>query len=275
MLDSFDYKEPSCVICGGKDFYYPQSDKQTSSIPVRNVIEKLDGCFETNDLDGAERLLDYWYNEAEAINDKRGLLAILSEQMGLYRKLNDKEKGLNSSYKGLALAEELRLTDTISGATVALNAATTLKAFGKSKESIPIYEKVRAVYESKLSADDKKMAGLLNNMALACVDEEYFDKAEKNYEKAITLLSKNENAENEIAITYVNMAHLYLKKCGEDDRIYDCMEQAWKYLSSEKTARNGYHAFVCEKCVPSFEFFGYFVYANELKGRIKKIYERT
>ena len=276
VLDAFDYKEPSCVSCGGKEFYYPHSDEQTGSIPVRNIIEKLDGCFETNDLVGAERLLDYWYSEAEAMNDKRGLLAILSEQMGLYRKTNNKEKGLESSYRGLDLLKELNLLDAVSGATIALNAATTLKAFGKSTESIPIYKEVQTVYENKLSADDKKIAGLLNNMALAYVDAGEYSEAEKNYKRAITVLSKNTNTENEIAITYINMAHLYRNEYGESEqKIYDCMEKAWEYLSSEKIKKNGYHAFVCEKCAPSFEFFGYFVYADDLKGRIKEIYERT
>ena len=275
VLDAFDYKEPSCVLCGGKEFYYPHPDEQTGSIPVRNIIDKLDGCFETNDLAGAERLLDYWYSEAEAMNDKRGLLAILSEQMGLYRKTNNKEKGLKSSYRGLDLLKELNLLDAVSGATIALNAATTLKAFGKSTESIPIYKEVQTVYENKLSADDKKIAGLLNNMALAYVDAGEYSEAEKNYKRAVTVLSKNTNTENEIAITYINMAHLYRNEYGESEQIYDCMEKAWEYLSSEKIKRNGYHAFVCEKCAPSFEFFGYFIYADELKGRIKKIYERT
>ena len=42
MIDPFDYKEPSCATCGGKDFYYPNPDAPKGRIPVSRIIEKLD-----------------------------------------------------------------------------------------------------------------------------------------------------------------------------------------------------------------------------------------
>ena len=38
--------------------------------------------------------------------------------------------------------------------------------------------------------------------------------------------------------------------------------------------RNGYYAFTCRKCAPSFGYFGYFVYEKELNERADIIYER-
>ena len=39
--------------------------------------------------------------------------------------------------------------------------------------------------------------------------------------------------------------------------------------------RDGYYAFVCEKCASVFGYFGYFVYEKELEKRARDIYERS
>lgn len=275
MLDPFDYKEPSCALCGGKEFYYPSEDTPVESIPIRKITEKLDAAFEKNDYTEAERLLDYWENEARALKDKRGELGIISEKTGFYRKTGNEKKGLESVYRGLELIEELGLTESVSGATVMLNAATTLKAFGKASEALPLYEKVKRVYEKELDAFDGRIAGLCNNAALAYVDAGDFAKAENLYLKALDILSHNQKSENEIAITYVNLAHLYENIEEKQDKVYECIEKAIEYLDSPETERNGYHAFVCSKCAPSIGYFGYFVAKERLDNRVKEIYERN
>ena len=41
------------------------------------------------------------------------------------------------------------------------------------------------------------------------------------------------------------------------------------------TARDGNYAFVCEKCAPTFHYYGYFLWGAELEERARAIYERT
>lgn len=273
-IDPFDYKEPACPVCGGEDFYYPDPEKPSGTIPVRQMTEKLDSFLNRNDMIGAERLLDFWLSEARALKDKRGELSVLSEQMGLYRKLGKKEEGVSSVEDGLRLIDELSLWDTVSGATIALNAATTYKAFGYPEKGIAVYERVEKVYESALSPVDVRKAGLYNNRALGLTDLGRFAEAERDYLSALAILKANSGEENDVAVTYVNMAHLY-EKLNEDERVYECMEKALEYLNGEKTVRNGYHAYVCSKCAPSFEYFGYFLASEELSARAKEIYERA
>ena len=50
MIDPFDYKEPSCALCGGEAFYYPDADAPKGRVPIDRIIAKLDGYFEKNDL---------------------------------------------------------------------------------------------------------------------------------------------------------------------------------------------------------------------------------
>jgi len=78
-----------------------------------------------------------------------------------------------------------------------------------------------------------------------------------------------------MAISHINLAHLYYDIDNFDDRIYEEVEKAWELLSDSRNARDGNFAFVCSKCYPSFAFFGYFEYENRLKEIVEEIYEGT
>ena len=60
MIDEFDYKEPSCALCGGKEFYNPELATAKGRIPVKRIIEKADEYYNKNDLASAKRHLEYW-----------------------------------------------------------------------------------------------------------------------------------------------------------------------------------------------------------------------
>ena len=51
-------------------------------IPMDRIIGKLDRLYEADDTAGAERLLLYWYEEAKAESDERGMLSLSGELMG-------------------------------------------------------------------------------------------------------------------------------------------------------------------------------------------------
>ena len=77
------------------------------AIPVSRVLEKLDGYLNKKDFAAAERHLSYWLSDAEAENDRRGMLTILNEQIGFYRKQQREAESLAASDRAIALAEEL------------------------------------------------------------------------------------------------------------------------------------------------------------------------
>ena len=163
----------------------------------------------------------------------------------------------------------------MSGATVMLNAATTMKCFGQTEASIPVFSHVCRVYAQNLDPMDYRFAGLYNNMALSCADAGRYEEAERYYQLAMKIMSKLPAGENEIAVTLCNLAELYDRQDHEDMRIGQCMERAWEVLNTPGLPRDGYHAFSISKCVPSFDYFGYFLWAKELKERAEKIYGGT
>ena len=250
--------------------------KQNKSIPVKRIIEKLDSFFATNDLEGAVTLLEYWQKEAKSLRDLSGELSIVNEMLGLYRRTNDKGKGLSAINRALELICYKGLENDISGATIVLNAATTCKAFGDLERAVTLYEKASSVYHEKLSPDDLRIAALYNNFATTLTDLDRFDEAEKLYNKAILLTGAKLEGLLDCAVSYVNLAHLFEKSEGlESEKIEECLEKAESLLNDKRLERNPYYAFVCEKCAPSFDYFGFFFFANELYERSKKIYEGT
>lgn len=244
-----------------------------STIPVSRVIQKLEECFAVNDMEAAGRLLEYWEQEAVALGDLSGELSVVNELLGYYRKVGDSQKGLRSVSRSLELLALLHQENEVSGATVILNAATTMKAFGKAEQALPLYEKTQKIYTEKLPADDNRFGGFYNNKALALVDVKRYQEAEDCYHCALTVVGETQP---DSAVTYVNMAHLYEVWLDDSEqKIAECLQKAEDILNHPYMEQNAYYAFVCSKCAPSFDYFGFFVTAQELQERAKRIYEGT
>lgn len=275
MINGEDYKEPSCALCGEKEFYNPDKNEVKGRIPVMRIVEKVNAFFDKNDFCGAGNLLEYWEKEANELGDKNGELSIESELLGFYRKTGKKEKAENACNRAIELISELGLLGTVSAATVFLNIATVKKAFGEPETAVYYYENALTIYNDKLDKNDARFAGLYNNFALALVDLKRFKEAEKLYLSAIEIMKNTEKGQPDCAISYVNLAHLYLDKGESKDKIEDCLFNAYNLLNDEKTAQNGYTAYVLEKCAPSFGFFGFNLIENEFNKKSKELYERA
>ncbi len=248
-----------------------------TSVPVMRIIQKLDEHLKTNDLDAAERHLDYWQNEAVNIGDIRGELSVVNEFLGLTRRMNKREKGLSAVSRALELLSLTGSENSSSGATVLLNAATTCKAFDHPERSVELYERTMEIYKKqRVPENDLRYAALYNNYGTTLVDLKEFEKAEEYYKIALKITSGSALGLLDNAVTEVNMAHLYEAAEGlESEKIAFCLERAEKILSRDDIAHNSHFAFVCEKCAPSFDYFGYFLFADKLRKLSRKIYERT
>ncbi len=274
MIDKFDYLEPTCPLCGGKEFYYFDKDAPIGRIPLGRIIDKVDALFNKNDYVEAGKLLEYWKGEAVALKDKNGELSIQNELIGFYRKQYEIEKGVDAIKRALVLVEELKQGEMASGATVFINCATAYKEFGIDEEALPLYERAEEIYKRVLDGSDARFGGLYNNMAWTLQGLGQFEKAEKAYKLALEVMSKVENGEAEMAITYVNLAHMY-ENLENAEKIRECMLNAYTLLKNTKLSHDGYYAFVLEKCAPSFGYFGFIEESQQMKEEAKRIYERS
>ena len=229
---------------------------------------RLDAALAAEEYEAAEQQLEAAHREALAARDLRFLNLIENEQMGLYRRLGRGEEALAVAKCALA---RLGLTGTVGleAATTRLNAATVLKSLGKNSEALALYEAARPTYERTLSRSDPRLAALYNNTATALVALSRFREAYELYSRALSVLSARDMGCAEAAMTYLNIAEAIEAEQGALDgegEINACLDRA-RDLLEHHPVRDIAYAFACEKCAPTFSYFGRFAYAAEITAR--------
>jgi tetratricopeptide (TPR) repeat protein len=270
-------------------------------VPQRRIIDKMDEYMSRRDYRGAERHLLYWLEEAKLGGDLQGQLMLRNELVGHYRKTGQKEPAMESAAMALDLLRELDMENTITAGTTYVNIATACGAFGDHERAIRLFEKARAAYESSSQTETQLLGGLYNNMALTCTELGRCEEALALYEKAADLMGRVPDGELEQAITYLNMANTVEVQLGleaGEQQINALVERAEELLKAkgeellgkgeaaltdgtdlramkqEERARLGYYAFVCEKCAPTFAYYGYFMTAESLTERSEELVKR-
>ena len=269
-----DYAEPRCLLCD-EPF---GAEPDVRPVPQQRIVQKLDEYMSRRDYAGAERHLLYWLEEARLGHDQRGELVIRNELVGHYRKAGNREKALENGEAVLALLEALDFAGTISAGTSYVNVATACSAFGENERALALFEKARAVYESLPLTQPHLLGGLYNNMALVYKALGRYGEALELYDKAMEKMGEVPGGVLEQAITCLNMADVVAAEQGMEEgetRIFALVDRAYELLHDKSAPHDGYYAFVCEKCAPSFAYYGYFAAAEELQNEAREIYERA
>ncbi len=270
-----DHNEFCCVFDTSQYTGTPDTAPCPNVLSVPLLIQEVDELCGAGHEREARDLLESSLAKVRAHSDWRSELTVLSELLGQYRRTGEKDKGLRTVSEALELVRIHGLGRTVSGATVLLNAATTLKAFGHAKESIPVFTHVARVYADNLDPADYRFAGLYNNMALSYDETGDIANAERCFHLALAILEKLDRQANDCAVTWCNLAELYGRRDPEDERVGECLEKAWDCLNAPGLAQDGYHAFTVSKCAPCFDYYGFFLYAKQLRERAEKIYAGT
>ena len=251
---------------------------------AKRFLEKIDSCYKKNDMREAKECIEFWENEARNKGDERLLLTILNEAMGVYRRMQKKNKALSAMEESLNLIEKLNLQNNLSGATIYINSATTLSFCGKEKEGLSLYDKAANCYELSNKNETYEYATLLNNKASTLYELKKYDEAEKNWISAIDILTKINDIDEhkkkyngEIAISLVMLAHLYFDRTNNPDgatykKIEEHLNEAEKYLTDENQVKDANYAYALKKCASSFDYFDRKDFAINLRKEANKIY---
>ncbi len=272
-LEKEDYIDPRCVLCGK-----PGEEESARPVPVGRILDRLREYEDRSDWEAVERHLKYWLAEAEANRDERGQLMLNNELMGYYRKQEKQEEAFRHAARAAELVEKLGMEDTVTAGTTWVNAGTVREAFGDAVGGLAFFEQARANYEKNLPDGDGRLGGLYNNMALSLAVCGRYGEATEMFRRAINIMKKQEFGELEQAITWLNMADAAEAALGPEaaeDEVEEYLETAEKLLDTESLPRNGYYAFVCEKCAPVFGHYGWFATEAELKRRAEEINDRA
>ena len=248
------------------------------SVPQQRIADKLDEYLSRRDDAGAERHLLYWLEEARQGGDRRGELFVCNELIGHYRKNNRRDEAFRFSERALALLNELGLRSGVTAGTTLVNAATACSAFEEYERALALFRAARTAYESGPEPAPNLLGGLYNNMALACKELGRYEEAYELYEMAMNKMAEVPGGALEQAITCLNVADTVAAELGSEageQRIAELLDRAYALLQDESAPRDGYYAFVCEKCAPGFSYYGYFAAAEELRQTAERIYERN
>ena len=200
---------------------------------------------------------------------------LLGELVGHYRKTGQRDKALENGDAALALLERMDYGDTISAATTFVNFATALNAFGENERALALFGRARPIYESSPATRPELLGGLYNNMALTCTALGRYEEASALYDRAMNAMAGVPHGALEQAITCLNRADLVEARDGMEAgerEIYALADQAVALLDDPSLEHDGYYAFVCEKCDPTLEYYGYFDDARRLKEEAERIY---
>ena len=231
------------------------ADKK-EAIPVSRFIDKLDGCFAHNDMKGARECIQFWENEARRVDDRKGLLTVLNEAVGYYRRTQKRTRALEAAEECLKLVDALGLSETVSAATVYINAATTRSFFGNEEEALALYRRAASCFEAEHRTESYEYAALLNNRAATLYALKQYAEAETDWLAAVDILKRIGYHAGDIAVSLIMLAHLTFDR---DDTAYDKVEalldEAWEYINSEDQLKDGNYAYILRKCAPSLEYF--------------------
>ena len=249
-----------------------------SRIPQRRIVEKMDEYMSRRDYPGAERHLLYWLDEAQLAGDRRGELMVRNELIGHYRKTGEKQKAYENAGAASHLLKILEYEGSITAGTTYVNIATAYNAFGDDKEALDFFLEAKECYESATEISPALLGGLYNNMGLVYTSLGRLTEALELYEKALEQMRRVSGGELEQAMTYLNMADALEAQLGMENgecSIFSLLDLASELLEMPSVPKDGYYAYVCEKCAPSFDHFGYFFEADNLRKRANEIYERA
>ena len=269
-MDKAEYSDPVCCFDASQYTGHPDSEPCASAVNVPEIVKELDRLQNSGQLEQAQRLLEHEVCAARQSGDWRSELSLQSELMGLHRRTGDKAAAESAVARGLELIRRHRLGATVSGATIMLNAATTMKFLGLSAEALPIFRHVSRVYSETLDPGDYRFAGLYNNMALAFEDTGDYDSAQRHFFMALDIIKSCNDPGNDTAVTWCNLAELY-ERMGRDEDIEPALDNAYACLTDPGLPLDGYNAFTLSKCIPTFDRFGYFIYVKALRERMEAI----
>ncbi len=247
-------------------------------MPQGRIIEKLDEYLARRDYESAEKHLLYWLEEAEQGHDGRGKLLICNELAGHYRKNGKREEAFRFAEEALALVKALGYEGSLTGGTTRVNAATAYSAFGESGKALELFRLARQDYASDPRTGPEMLGGLYNNMALACKDLGRYEEAFELFHQALDTMGRVPGSRPEQAVTCLNMADTVVQRDGpeaDQDAIRPLLERALALLRDKEAPRDGYYAFVCEKCAPGFAGYGMTAEAAELQRIAEEIYARA
>ncbi|MCI8609400.1 MAG: tetratricopeptide repeat protein [Firmicutes bacterium] len=171
---------------------------------------QIDQLFAEKRIAEAETYMKDMLAEAEKSQDLGAIITIANELGGYYRAVSRYSEGIPLYEKALSCIEQLGLTGNEHHGTTLINYATTYTMTGDQQKALQLYQQAAEIFGAGGYALDYRLATLYNNMSYICQDLGQTSQAEEYLNHALYILKTLDDSEIEVAITYTNLAGLYL-----------------------------------------------------------------
>ena len=177
---------------------------------MNNFYYQVDRLFEEKKLNEAEEFMKETLAQAEAESDAGAVITVCNELGGYYRAVSRYSDGIPLYEKALKLMRDMGLAHSEHYGTTLVNYATTYTMAGDTIKALNLYTEAAEIYAEAGLGADYRLATLFNNMSFLCQDLEDYPQAQEYLEKSLFILKGLEESEIEVAITYSNLANVYL-----------------------------------------------------------------
>lgn len=177
---------------------------------MNNFYYEVDRLFEEKKIQEAEDFMKDTLAQAEAENDAGAVITVCNELGGYYRAVSRYSDGIPLYEKALRLMRDMGLERSEHYGTTLVNFATTYTMAGDIVRALNLYTEAAEIYAEAGLGNDYRLATLFNNMSFLCQDLEDYPQAQEYLEKSLFILKALEESEIEMAITYSNLANVYL-----------------------------------------------------------------
>lgn len=177
---------------------------------MNNFYYQVDRLFEEKKLNEAEEFMKETLAQAEAESDAGAVITVCNELGGYYRAVSRYSDGIPLYEKALKLMRDMGLARSKHYGTTLVNYATTYTMAGDTIKALNLYTEAAEIYAEAGLGADYRLATLFNNMSFLCQDLEDYPQAQEYLEKSLFILKGLEESEIEVAITYSNLANVYL-----------------------------------------------------------------
>lgn len=192
-----------------------------NEISVEKLYETLDELFAEKKTEQVEPFLKNILDTAEK-DERYGIAVAACNELGGFFRMTSRYNEAAELYdKALQYLEYIGAGRGQDFATTQINYATTLSMSGRYDEALDMYNAAIIFFDTHGIETDYRAATLYNNMSSIYQEKGDTDTAARYLKKALSILENLEESNIEIAITYSNLANLYIKT--------DNIEEAEKY----------------------------------------------
>lgn len=192
---------------------------------VEQFYQTLDGLFKNNRTSEIETFMRQSLLQAQEEGDYNGMIAVENELGGLCRAKGELQEAKKLYRDVLHQLSMLGQSETVNYATALINAGDVYIIDKDFQQALSYFEEAERLLKKADLQEDYRMAALYNNISAIYREQGRLPEAERVLARAVAIIAEQDNAQSELATTYVNIGQLQIKQ-GKFQQAKESLQKA-------------------------------------------------